>query len=193
MCVSSSGICSGVDDAAGANGSSSNLCMICGSRYQTHTIEDFALTDELMDMVFAHEPQTQDAATVSHTPPPVTIAATSMPVVLTGDEMSQIDDITLLAIDFGRQGYTGTPSTSRARPKKKDSSKTPKCRKKLIRPWIKRGRRNIHTYFINGEPSSLHWRSISRSGNSDSFYINGEPSSVHWRSISGTNPFTVRP
>ncbi|XP_059063315.1 uncharacterized protein LOC131071409 isoform X3 [Cryptomeria japonica] len=147
MCVSSSGICSGVDDAAGANGSSSNLCMICGSRYQTHTIEDFALTDELMDMVFAHEPQTQDAATVSHTPPPVTIAATSMPVVLTGDEMSQIDDITLLAIDFGRQGYTGTPSTSRARPKKKDSSKTPKCRKKLIRPWIKRGRRKYPYLF----------------------------------------------
>ncbi|GLJ46996.1 hypothetical protein SUGI_0991930 [Cryptomeria japonica] len=52
--------------------------------------------------------------------------------VLTRDEMFQIDDITLSAIDFGLQGYTGTPSASRARPKKKDSSKTPKRRKKEI-------------------------------------------------------------
>ncbi|XP_059069824.1 uncharacterized protein LOC131859782 [Cryptomeria japonica] len=95
-------------------------------------VEDVALTDELMDMVFAHEPQTQDAAVVSHTPPPVTIAATSMPEVLTGDEMSQIDDITLSVIDFGLQGYTGTPSASRACPKKKNSSKTPKRVKKVI-------------------------------------------------------------
>ncbi|GLJ25192.1 hypothetical protein SUGI_0482010 [Cryptomeria japonica] len=57
--------------------------------------EDFELTDELMDM---------DAAAVSHTPPPVTIAATLMP--------------------------EGTPSTSRACPKKKNSLKTPKCGKK---------------------------------------------------------------
>ncbi|GLJ51643.1 hypothetical protein SUGI_1097550, partial [Cryptomeria japonica] len=73
---------------------------------------------------------TQDAAAVSHTPPPVTTAATSTPEVLTGDEMSQIDDITLSAIDFGLQGYTGTPSASRARPKKKNISKTPKHVKK---------------------------------------------------------------
>ncbi|GLJ11091.1 hypothetical protein SUGI_0142690 [Cryptomeria japonica] len=88
-------------------------------------------------------------------------------MVLTGDEMSQIDDITLSTIEFGLQGYTGTPSIE--------------------------GGGNIHTYFINGEPSSLHRRSISGSGNSDNFYIDGEPSSVHWRSISGTNPFAVQP
>ncbi|XP_059067230.1 uncharacterized protein LOC131042742 [Cryptomeria japonica] len=44
--------------------------------------------------------------------------------------MSQIDDITLSAINFGLQGYTGTPSASRARPKKKNISKTPKRVKK---------------------------------------------------------------
>ncbi|XP_059075639.1 uncharacterized protein LOC131037773 [Cryptomeria japonica] len=44
--------------------------------------------------------------------------------------MSQIDDIMLSAIDFGLQGYTGTPSTSRARPKKKNSLKMPKHVKK---------------------------------------------------------------
>ncbi|XP_059073897.1 uncharacterized protein LOC131060478 [Cryptomeria japonica] len=130
MCVSCSRIYSGIDDAAGADGSSSHLYTICGSRCQARTTEDFALTDELMDMVFAHERQTQDAAVVSHTPPLVTIAATSMPKVLTGDQMSQIDEITLSAIDFGLQGYTGTPSSSRARPKKKNSSKMPKRGKK---------------------------------------------------------------
>ncbi|GLJ26694.1 hypothetical protein SUGI_0519600, partial [Cryptomeria japonica] len=41
-----------------------------------------------------------------------------------------IDDITLSAIDFGLQGYTGIPSASRARPKKKNISKTPKRVKK---------------------------------------------------------------
>ncbi|GLJ16499.1 hypothetical protein SUGI_0281680 [Cryptomeria japonica] len=78
---------------------------------KAHTVEDFALTDELMDMVFAHEPQTQDATAVSHTPPPVTIAATSMPEFV---------------------GYTGTPSASRACPMKKDSSKMPKQRAEEI-------------------------------------------------------------
>ncbi|XP_059068776.1 uncharacterized protein LOC131859221 [Cryptomeria japonica] len=53
-----------------------------------------------------------------------------MPEVLTGDEMSQIDDITLAVIDFGLQGYTGTPFASKACPKKKNSSKRPKCGKK---------------------------------------------------------------
>ncbi|GLJ17662.1 hypothetical protein SUGI_0307860 [Cryptomeria japonica] len=53
-----------------------------------------------------------------------------MPEVLIADQMSYIDDITLSAIDFGLQGYTGTPSTSRRRPKKKNSSKMPKRGKK---------------------------------------------------------------
>ncbi|GLJ32351.1 hypothetical protein SUGI_0651090 [Cryptomeria japonica] len=94
-----------------------------------------------------------------------------MPEVLIGDQMSQIDDITLSTIDFGLQGYTGTPSVSRARPKKTNSSKMPKRGKK----WpLSYGRGNIHTYFINGEPSSMHWINVSGSGNSDSFFIDGD-------------------
>ncbi|GLJ24522.1 hypothetical protein SUGI_0468540 [Cryptomeria japonica] len=72
----------------------------------------------------------QDTTTISHTPRTVTTTATSILKVLTGDQMSQIDDITLSGIDFGLQGYTGTLFTSRPRSKQKNSSKMPKRGKK---------------------------------------------------------------
>lgn len=55
FCVSCSGICSGIDDAAGTDGSTSHPCTICMSRCQDRTTSNFVLTDELMDMVFAHQ------------------------------------------------------------------------------------------------------------------------------------------
>lgn len=55
MCVSFSGICSGIDDATGVDGSTYHLCTICGSRCQARMAEDFTLTNELMDMVFSHD------------------------------------------------------------------------------------------------------------------------------------------
>ncbi|GLJ41130.1 hypothetical protein SUGI_0851970 [Cryptomeria japonica] len=126
----------------------------------------------------------EDAAMVSHTPPPFTTAATSMPEVLTGDQMSQIDDIMLSTIDFGLQGYMGTPSTSRDRPKKKNSSKMPKCVKK-------RGRMKYPYLFHQWRTLLCALEKHLRIWYSDSFSIDGEPSSVHWRSISGTDPFAT--
>ncbi|XP_057831811.2 uncharacterized protein LOC131042511 isoform X2 [Cryptomeria japonica] len=130
LCATCSGICTGTDDEATADGSTSHSCMICGSRCQTCMAEDVALTDELMDMLFGSQSQTQDAATIFDIPPTITAAATSTPET-SEDQMSQIDDVTLSAIDFGLQGYTGTPSISRPLPQQKNSSRTPKCGKKI--------------------------------------------------------------
>lgn len=48
-----------MDDEATVDGSTSHLCIIYKSICQTFIAKDVVLANELMDMLFGHQPQTQ--------------------------------------------------------------------------------------------------------------------------------------